>query len=427
MSHRFIDKLYLLSKNPTYRRIGLGMIFIMILMIDPLVDALIGVDSLFITPRHLILWGISGVIGSCFIVITAYLVRRLTNTEFEKEEMIQHFDFLSKHANDTVFLLDEKYKIVEANDRATSMYGYSREELTSLQPLVLRIPEERGSFAAQHAHLEFEKGAIFESRHVRKDGTTFPVEVNTRIYMRGGKKYLWSIVRDITERKNAEQAIEHQRDRLRKLAARTEKIREEERERLAREIHDGLGQELTAIKMNLAVLSARLKHDDAQTEKINYLRELVDASILSARRMSVSLRPELLEELGLGPAIEWQVREFEKQYGISCTHKVDREPVTVKNGVAITLLRILQEALTNVEKHAAASHVAVKFEIIGKDLMLTIFDDGTGIPADWEENAASFGIFGMAERAQDFGGTVVVERLKEKGTRVTAHIPGALI
>jgi two-component system, NarL family, sensor histidine kinase UhpB len=427
MFTKLIEKFELSSINIWYKSIGLAAILILLISIDPIVDFTLNARTPLGGEDQIIVAVITGIIGLLFVVATVILAHGLRNARTERNALVRHFEYLSKYAHDLVILVDENWKIVEVNDRALSMYGYTREEMKSLNPLELRISEERDKIFVQLSQLGTEDGIVMETVHRRKDGSTFPVEVSARRITTGGNKYLWNIVRDITERKRADEAILKQRDRLRNLAARVEKVREEERKSLARDIHDGLGQELTAIKMNISVLATRLKHDDAISEKIKSIRELIDTSILSARKLSMSLRPELLEELGLGSAIEWQVHEFEKKFGISCSHSIEHKPITVRDGVSIALVRILQEALTNVERHAAATQVVVKFEVFDRDVRLSIYDNGKGISEDREENVETFGIFSMKERAHEFGGVVRIKRLNEKGTKITVELPEALL
>jgi PAS domain S-box-containing protein len=427
MPARIIHKIEKIATHPLKRRIALGAMLLFMIFVDPTVDKFLQPDLPIVDLEHLIVGSVTASIGFFFMWLTAYFVRRLTKTEVEKQALFTHFDYLSKYANDIVVLVDEDRKIVEVNDRALSTYGYTREEMSALDPTTLRVSEERQKLSEQIHQVSVENGSIFETLHQRKDGTTFPVEVSARIFSRGGKKYLQSIIRDVTDRKRDEEAIQMQRDRLRNLATRAEHIREDERKNLAREIHDQLGQELTAIKMNIAVLEARSKTDEVLVAKVQYIRQLVDNAIRTTRKISTSLRPGVLDQLGLDAAIEWQVREFEKHYAISCTYKIEREPMKVKEGIDIALLRILQESLTNVAKHSGATQVMVKLEVSGKDLHLTVFDNGRGIRKDYEEKLDSFGILGMKERAFEFGGTVTIDPLTTKGTRIAAHIPEALL
>ncbi len=229
-----------------------------------------------------------------------------------------------------------------------------------------------------------------------------------------------------TLRSDREALLQRHSDRLLALAARMENIREEEKERIARVLHDTLGQELSAIKMNCAVLASRCKHDEAISAKIQAMRELVDTAMLTTRNISASLRPAMLDTLGLGAAIEWQVREFEKQYGISAAYKIDPIPMQVNGSISFALFRILQEALTNVARHSGATHVAVTLETVEHDVLLTVYDNGKGIAGDDDEKTDAYGILGMKGRAHSFGGTVTITRLTEKGTRVVTRIPGVV-
>ncbi|MGE5313332.1 MAG: PAS domain S-box protein [Acidobacteriota bacterium] len=422
----FVHKIDLLTSNPWYRRTGLTVIILFLTVVDPLVDIVVQPEIPFFNKEHFIVGLISGGIGFFFMGLTAYLVRRITRMEYEKTALVHHFEFLSKYSNDIVMVASDERKIIEANDRALATYGYTAEELHAIDPLSLRVPEERSAFPALLDRLKMDDGFVFETRHQRKDGTTFPVEVSARLLQREGRMYYQTIIRDITERKHAEDAIRQQRDRLRSLAVHVDAIREEERKNLAREIHDQLGQELTAIKMNIAVLAAKTKQDEWLTAKIRDIRGLVDASILSVRRISQALRPGVLDELGLSAAIEWQTRDFEKQYGIGCSCEIGSVPSALKEGIPIVMFRILQESLTNVARHAEATHVHVKFEAVQHALKLTVEDNGKGIDIAMKQKKTSHGILGMKERAYNFGGTVAITRRPEGGTLVTAHIPEAL-
>lgn len=214
---------------------------------------------------------------------------------------------------------------------------------------------------------------------------------------------------------------------MRRLVRRMGMIRDEERKKLALEIHDRLGQELSAMKMNIATLAARVKNDDGASEKIRQIRELIDASMQTARSLTQSLSPSMFDTEGLADALEKQVREFEKFSGISCTCKMDRHIKTGKAEISIAVYRILQEALSNVAQHAEATQVVVKCEAVEQSVVLTIFDNGKGIRDDDEGQGDAFGILGMKERASTFGGSVSVKRISEKGTCVTARIPEALL
>jgi signal transduction histidine kinase len=193
------------------------------------------------------------------------------------------------------------------------------------------------------------------------------------------------------------------RARLAELTEHIEQVKEQERTRIAREIHDDLGGNLTAIKMALAMLAARLPPEPALQEKADYLDSLVDRTIEAVHRISLDLRPSMLD-LGIVAALEWQAREFEKQMGIACVFRADGDDIDDIEGEldpdhASALFRIFQESLTNIAKHAGATRVTVTLRRQRQHLTLTICDNGRGItPAD-RLKPQSFGLRGMSERA----------------------------
>lgn len=219
------------------------------------------------------------------------------------------------------------------------------------------------------------------------------------------------------------------RDELRKLAAHLQTIREEERARIAREIHDELGQVLTVIKMDIAMLQK--KHLDgiqelAKTEavkSINGIYELLDTSIRSVRRIATELRPEVLDDLGLKAALEWEAEMFQQRTGISCECTVIAEELLPEDEKAIAVFRIYQEALTNVARHSNATKVISECICKNKTLSLRIVDNGQGITEQEMQEEKSLGLVGMRERALLLGGTLDINGAAGKGTTIVLTIP----
>ncbi len=229
------------------------------------------------------------------------------------------------------------------------------------------------------------------------------------------------IMTNITESRLEQMEVRQSRARLRELTAHIETVKEQERTRIAREIHDDLGGNLTAIKMALAMLAKRLPPDPSLQEKAAYVDSLVDRTIDAVHRISLDLRPSILD-CGLDAALEWQVREFAGQTGIDCTFSCPDKDVDVAPDRASALFRILQEALTNIAKHASASRVAVQLSRTRGYLQLKIEDNGRGIgPAD-RSKPQSFGLRGMAERAAALGGTLSLSHAPGGGTVVAIKI-----
>ena len=234
------------------------------------------------------------------------------------------------------------------------------------------------------------------------------------------------IMTNITDSKNEQQDALRSRARLAELTDHIEQVKEQERARIAREIHDDLGGNLTAIKMALSMLASRLPPEQPQLlEKAAYLDDLVDRTIEAVHRISLDLRPSTLD-LGIVAALEWQAREFEKQAGIACVFRsaereLDLDPELDPDHAA-ALFRIFQEALTNVAKHAGATRVTVTLRRVRQHLHLTICDNGRGIaPAD-RLKPHSFGLRGMSERARALGGTLTLSAAPGGGTMVTIKI-----
>ena len=238
----------------------------------------------------------------------------------------------------------------------------------------------------------------------------------------GGAVQWDGIMTNISAGKQEQHEVVRSRSRLAELTDHIEQVKEQERARIAREIHDDLGGNLTAIKMALAMLAARLPEQPSLLEKANYLDDLVDRTIEAVHRISLDLRPTMLD-LGLVAALEWQAREFEKQMGIACIFRCPRPGVdgeiALDDDHATALFRIFQEALTNIAKHAGATRVTVLLRRQRAHLTLVICDNGRGIEPSDRLKPQSFGLRGMSERAKALGGTLALSPAPGGGTMLT--------
>ncbi|MET0321586.1 MAG: PAS domain S-box protein [Duganella sp.] len=215
---------------------------------------------------------------------------------------------------------------------------------------------------------------------------------------------------EIAERKRTEVALHESRDQLRKLAAHLESVKEEERKRIARDIHDELGQNLLALRIDISMLAARAGvHHPRLHQRANGALEQLDTTIRSVRGIMNALRPAVLD-LGLQAAIEWQAAEFRKRSGIACDLALPPEAdfAAIGQELEIVLFRSLQEALSNVRRHAQASHVAITLAVHGGRLTFSVADNGIGLAPDQRDKTESFGLIGMAQRAHSLGGSVAV-------------------
>ena len=230
------------------------------------------------------------------------------------------------------------------------------------------------------------------------------------------------IASDLSEMKRAEKELRASSEQLRNLAGHLLSVREEERARISREVHDELGQSLTAVKMDLAWLAGRLPQRNGQMlKRIRSTGQLADGIIQSIRRISTELRPAVLD-VGLAEAVEWQVQEFQARSGIQCTVRLLTREVVASNA-STAMFRIFQETLTNVARHAKATRAEVVLQKQRDRLVLLIRDNGRGFDQADPSLSKSLGLLGMRERAAILGGRVNISSAPGKGTTVTAWIP----
>lgn len=232
------------------------------------------------------------------------------------------------------------------------------------------------------------------------------------------------LLREITERKRSEQELKQSRERLRDLASHLEFVQERERSKIAREIHDELGQALTALKMDIHWLGQRLSGDEQRLlDKTKSMSKLIDMTVQSVQRISSELRPGLLDDLGLSAAVEWQAEEFRNRTGIQCKVMSDPEEIALSQALSTAVFRIFQEALTNIARHANATKVEVNLKKKSGKIELMVCDNGKGIAEKEITDARSFGLIGMRERVHSFRGELIITGTSNKGTTVKVSIP----
>ena len=327
------------------------------------------------------------------------------------------------------FLLDAdgRHSFPYLSEGCASLLGVQPAQLQLDPDLFLRLilPEDRKGYLEAMAVSKIALSSWNWEGRIWIDAWRDVKWINLRAtpHAAGANAVQWDgIMTNITDSKIEQQEALRSRARLAELTEHSEQVKEQERARIAREIHDDLGGNLTAIKMALSMLSSRLPQDQPNLlEKAAYLDDLVDRSIEAVHRISLDLRPSTLD-LGIVAALEWQAREFEKGSGIACIFRSAEREIELDPDHAAALFRIFQEALTNVAKHAGATRVTVTLRRQRQHLTLAICDNGRGIaPAD-RLKPHSFGLRGMSERARALGGTLTLSPAPGGGTMVTIKI-----
>ncbi|MBL8017315.1 MAG: sensor histidine kinase, partial [Ignavibacteria bacterium] len=234
---------------------------------------------------------------------------------------------------------------------------------------------------------------------------------------------------EITEKILAEEKEKQTNEMLHSLAAHLQTIREEERTMISREIHDQLGQELTALKMDIAFLARKIEKSkdmpdfEGILEGLRSMSDITDQTINSVRRIARELRPDILDKLGLKDAIEWHAEEFTKRTGIRSSVSFSDSEFQLGQNLDTTIYRIVQEALTNVARHSGANFVKLGLILNGKKIYLSIEDNGKGITEEEIKNAKSLGLVGIKERAHSVNGQISITGIKDKGTKLNIIIP----
>lgn len=320
-------------------------------------------------------------------------------------------------------------KIFFANQAVEKVFGWKPEQLIGRSARVLYKNDEEYERMGKlfYPVIEKQKTHTVEFPYRCKDGKDIICMVSGSVI--GNKLEDQKVVvvyEDITERKLAEEELKSSREQLRYLSAHLQSAIEKERMYIARDIHDELGQLLTALKMDLFWINSKIHKNNRRTilTKIKSMMELIDISVKTVQKISSELRPGLLDDLGLPAAIEWQVDEFQKRSGIRCELNLNfSEETVLDQDISTAVYRILQEALTNVIRHANATALKVDCSKENNKLMLKVIDNGKGITAQQITNAKSYGLTGIRERAHLLGGEVNIKGEPGKGTILTVSLP----
>jgi PAS domain S-box-containing protein len=360
--------------------------------------------------------------GREVVLSLLYEITERKHAEEALRESEKKYRTIVENINDAMYIHDLKGNIIDVNENACRMLGYERDKivganLSKIDNKWHRPENPELERLLQEGHL------VFERENIRKDGSVMPVEVSVKIVHREGENFIQGFVRDITDRKRLTREIETSREQLRLLAAKLESSREEERTNLAREIHDELGQSLTALKLDLAWLSKKLPKEQAELlVKTKSMQKLLDGNVKLARDITTRLRPAILDDFGLLAAIEWQASDFGQRTGIKCLVKSNVKKINLSEDRSISLFRIFQEALTNIVKHSKASRVDVNLIKKNSTMIIEIQDNGKGIKKSELQKKGAFGILGIRERVSLLRGALDIDSLPGKGTTLRVTI-----
>jgi len=316
-----------------------------------------------------------------------------------------------------------------ANSGVRSVFGWDAEEMIGKNTRILYRSDEEYEEIGGMAYPAIQREGIFTIEYpcLKKDGT----EIECRVSASGigetqEERNIVAIYEDITQRKRAERKLEESRVQLRKLFAHLQSVREKERTRIARELHDELGQLLMALNTDIILLKKHLSPEERHLdEKIASMSSLITITMDTLHRIYKDLRPAMLDHLGLVAAIDWQAKDFQKRTGIECTVRVEPEEFDIAPELATTIFRIFQETLTNVSRHSAATKISVSLNRTDREIYLRVQDNGKGIRDEDMVKLDSFGLMGIKERVYHCGGTVSIEGTRGRGTRIAVTIPCA--
>lgn len=359
--------------------------------------------------------------------ITALLAvtRDISDKRKAEEQLIineRKYRTLVEQAIDAIAVYDENGKLLDVNTGAINLLGYTREELQQMYLKDVLTEDEIKVRPVQYDVLKTGKSTVKQRAMRRKDGSIVQTEVRSQQLPDG--RFL-SVIRDLSDRIKAEEELKESYKAIRTLTDHLQKVREEERAHIAREIHDQLGQQLTVLKMDVAWLNKKIDAADESPLKIKMkeLLTMLDDTVKTVRRISSELRPSLLDDMGLFTAIEWHLEDFSKRTGLETSLLAGKEPEKLPDNIKTGLYRIFQESLTNVVRHANATKVIIRAEVNDNMLVLSIADNGTGFDVSKIKSKKTFGILGMQERSAMMGGNYSITSAPGKGTTIVVSVP----
>jgi PAS domain S-box-containing protein len=333
-------------------------------------------------------------------------------------------------AMDAIITVDEGQRVVLFNSAAEKMFGCPAEQAVGA-PLSWFIParfrDAHGDHVARFGATGVSSRRMGATRIVtglRRSGEEFPIDASISQIGDNGAKFYTVILRDVSERVRAEIELRESKDELKELASAASSAREQEKMRIARELHDELAQAMTGLKMDLSMVRMTTPQPSAQlAARLDKMDREIDGTIAAMRRIAADLRPLALDDLGLVPALESLVKSFQQRSHVRCELAVSHPDFALRETHATAVFRIVQEALTNVAKHAKANQVEVTIMGGDGDLVVTVRDDGVGFAVDAARKPNSYGLLGLRERAYLLGGHARLTSEPGGGTEVEVRLP----
>jgi len=368
-----------------------------------------------------------------FILLAAALVIlnlvRKEHLEAALKESDAKLRYMVQSVRDAILTVDSSGNIILFNVAAERMFALQASEVLGQQIEEVLLRSQPKALALNFMRYLNEGWqspsglALLGIISLAHGETEFPVELSLSATAFRGDVLVTAVFRDLSERQRAEHELIDTNRQLHALAAAQQNVREEERLRISRELHDELGQSLTGIRMEVSWLGSRLLADQPELEKnVSSIKRLIDGSISAVRRISSELRPLVLDDLGFSAAANWYVKQFSERTGINVNVSLPEQDPENGSTIATTLFRILQESLTNIARHAKAKNVDVELGFSENHWLLSIKDDGAGFD-DKAGTSTGIGLIGMKERVQILGGAFHLTTAPGAGTLIEVRIP----
>lgn len=347
---------------------------------------------------------------------------KLQATSEREAKSAREWEELFDTASEIITRISSDFRFLKVNKASCEIVGMKREDLIGEKcyKIVHGLDHPIDGCPCEKA-LKTKKA---ETGEITQDGRCYIATACPILDEKGEVVSFAHTLTDITEHQQAEKKLEESRQQLRDLSAHLQSSREEERKRIARAVHDEMGQQLTALKIDLSWLAKKFsKGQESLLDKTKSMLTLVDETMKTVKQISGGLRPALLDDFGLSAAVEYHLEEFQELTGIECEAVLKPDSINLDEERSIAIFRILQETLTNVARHAQATKVKVSLQLEANKLALRISDNGSGTTERELLSPESFGLIGMRERIRVLKGKISISSIKDKGTTITVSIP----